>query len=216
MYEFYIDNVLLPVPPSKLQTKISNQNKTIQLINDDEVNILKKAGLTEISFDLLIPFAKYPFASYKNGFKNVKYFLDHLEVLKTDMKKFQFIVSRVAPSGELSFDTNMKVSLEDYTIAEDASEGLDVTVSVRLKQYVEYGTKELIIKKDDTGTHVIISVKKRTSKKNAKTYKVKKGDTLWGICKKELGNGSKFAAIAKLNKIKNANLIFVGQVIKLE
>lgn len=54
-----------------------------------------------------------------------------------------------------------------------------------------------------------------TCKGNGKTYVVKKGDNLWNICKKELGDGSKFGELAKKNGISNPSLIYPGQVIKL-
>ena len=41
MYSFYLDNVLLPITPKQLQVKIKNQNKTVELINFGQVNILK-------------------------------------------------------------------------------------------------------------------------------------------------------------------------------
>lgn len=140
-YQFFIDKMLCPVAPSKLELKINGQNKTMTLINEGEINVLKKAGLTDISFDLLLPNVKYPFAIYKSGFQNAKYFLDKLESLKTEKKAFQFIVTRKFPNGKMLFDTNMKVSLEDYTIKEDSGEGLDVIASIKLKQYKDYGTK---------------------------------------------------------------------------
>ena len=46
-------------------------------------------------------------------------------------------------------------------------------------------------------------------------YVVKKGDNLWNIGKKELGDGSKFGELAKKNGISNPSLIYPGQVIKL-
>ena len=54
-YDFYIDSMLLPVAPSKLEHHIDNKNKTLVLINDGEVNVLKKPGLTDISFTALLP-----------------------------------------------------------------------------------------------------------------------------------------------------------------
>ena len=99
MYDFYLDKILLPVAPSKLQVKIKNANKTINLINDGEINIIKKAGLSEVSFDILIPHVKYPFAVYKNGYRDAKYFLGEIEKLKVNMQPFQFIVSRRKPNG---------------------------------------------------------------------------------------------------------------------
>ena len=51
-------------------------------------------------------------------------------------------------------------------------------------------------------------------KDSCDTYTVKKGDSLWKIAEKCLGNGSKYAQIAELNNIKN-NFIYAGQVLKL-
>ncbi|MFR7450139.1 MAG: hypothetical protein ACLUT5_12695 [Butyricicoccus sp.] len=39
MYEFYMDGVRLPVTPSALTIKISNQNKTINLINEGSATL---------------------------------------------------------------------------------------------------------------------------------------------------------------------------------
>lgn len=149
-YNFFFDKVQLPVAPESMEMKINNQNTTINLINDQEVNILKRPGLTEITFEALIPQMKYPFASYPNGFRGAAYFLDAFEKLKISRKPFQFIVSRATPNGKLLFDTNIKVSLEEYTISEDAGEGFDIKVSFTLKQYVDYGTKTVKITIKDT------------------------------------------------------------------
>ena len=109
------------------------------------MNILKMAGLTELSFEIRIPQTKLPFASYSGGFKGAEYFLNKLERLKTGQSSFQFIVSRVLPNGKSLFDTNIKVSLEDYEIKEEADDGFDVVVGVKLKQYRSYGTKTVKI-----------------------------------------------------------------------
>ncbi|WP_438349939.1 LysM peptidoglycan-binding domain-containing protein [Paenibacillus sp. FA6] len=217
-YSFYMDSVQLPIAPSKLQIKISNNNKTITLINEGEVNLLKKAGLTEVSLSIIIPQVKYPFAIYPDGFQEAAYYLDKFEKLKTSLKPFQFIVSRVSPGGVLLFDTNLKVTLEDYSITEDANNGSDITVALNLKQYRVYGTKIVTLKKDtDLKTTALTTTKGREVTKQAvKSHIVVSGDTLWAICKKSLGDGSKYTQIAKLNGIKNPNLISVGQVIKFE
>ena len=146
MYVFYLSDVMLPVAPGQLQLKIKNQNKTVNLINDGEVNQLKQAGLTEVSFKASLPNAKYPFARYKDGFKPAVFYLDHIEKLKIGNQSFQFIVSRSMPAGKILFDTNMKVSLEDYKIVEDAGDNFDVMVDVSLKQFRPYGTKIVEIK----------------------------------------------------------------------
>jgi len=143
--------------------------------------------------------------------------LEAIEKLKLDMEPFRFIVSRFSPAGDFLFDTNMEVSLEDYSIVEDAEQGQDITISIQLKQYKHYATQilQVIPTSIDTNTVKTKAVTTRAAKKPAKTYTVKAGDTLWKIAKKELGDGSKYSTIASLNGIRNPNLIYPGQVIKL-
>jgi len=151
MYDVYLDKVLLPVTPSKIQLKIKNQNKTITLINEGEINILKLAGLTDITFTVMIPQMNYPFARYKSGFHGAAYYLDAFENLKTrrdskgNFEPFQFIVSRATPNGKVLFDSNIKVAMEDYTVNEDAKDGFDLSVDIKLKQYRPYSTKTVTI-----------------------------------------------------------------------
>lgn len=217
-YIFYLGGVQLPIAPSKLQLKINSNNKTANLINDGEINIIKTPGLTDISFEVLLPNVKYPFATYPDGFKGADYYLEVLEKLKTSTEPFQFILTRTKPNGEYLFDNNIKVTLEDYTITEDAEKyGMDMGVSISLKQYRDYCTKVLSMKdKTERSTKVATVEQNRTSTKTiASTHTVKSGETLWAICQRELGDGSKYKEIATLNNISNPNLIKVGQVIKL-
>lgn len=218
MYYMYLDKTMLPVPPSKISTKINNKNKTLNLINEGEINILKKAGLTEIQFDVLIPNVKHSFAVYKNGFVNAKTFLDFFEKLKVEQKPFQFIVVRTFPDGKTIFNTNIKVSLEEYEIIDDISEGFDIKVSIKLKQFRDYGTKICKINIQTTKKAVATEPKRETTKspepkQQNKTYTVVRGDCLWNIAKKFYGDGRKYTVIYNANKdqIKRPNLIYPGQ-----
>ncbi|MCM1227323.1 MAG: peptidoglycan-binding protein LysM [Clostridium sp.] len=149
-YDFYLKKCLLPIAPEKLQIKINNANDTLTLINGEEINILKNAELTDIEFECRIPQVKYPFATYKSGFKGAHYFLDYFEELKTDKKPFQFIVYRTMPNGRILFPTNIKVTMEDYKITEQAKDGFDLMVKIKLKQYRYYGAKTVNIKISDS------------------------------------------------------------------
>jgi len=150
-YDFYLGNMLLPVPPGELKMSIANQNSTYVLIDQGEINMLKRAGLTEIEFECLLPQVRYPFAVYVGGFKPAAYYLEELERLKVSRKPFQFIVSRVMPSGRILFSNNIKVSLEDYTITENADNGFDVRVKIRLKQYRDFSTQTIQLTQTDEG-----------------------------------------------------------------
>ena len=147
MYSIYLDKVLLPIAPKSIKIGFSSQNKTLNLINHGEINMLKDPGLLDIEFDAMLPNTKYPFSIYKDGFESADKFIDKINKLKTDKKPFQFIVTRTRPDGTPLFNTNIKVSLEEYEINEDAEEGFDLILSIKLKQYKPYSTKKIKIEK---------------------------------------------------------------------
>lgn len=221
-YDVYLKKCLLPVTPDKIQMKINNANKTVTLINDGEINILKKAELTDIEFECSIPQVKYPYAVYKSGFKGASYFLDYFEELKTSQKPFQFIVCRKLPNGNKLFNTNIKVSMEDYKITEQAKDGFDLKVKVSLKQWRDYGTKTVNITIAAAKPKASAEPKREATTSPAppaaQTYTVVSGDCLWNIAKKFYGSGAKYTTIYNANQGViggNPNLIYPGQVLTI-
>ena len=63
----------------------------------------------------------------------------------------------------------MKVSLEDYKITEQAKNGFDLIVKVKLKQYRAYGTKTVSIK--TTSSKPKATVKTKRSESTVQTTK---------------------------------------------
>lgn len=195
MYQFYLNGDLLPVTPEKMTIKIANQNKTLNLISGEEINLLKRPGLSKITFSALLPAVKYPFAQYQNGFQKPAYYLNKLESLKNGLKPFFFQVLRT----EDAFQSNFTVSLEDYEIIEDAETyGRDVYIQVSLLQYRNYGTKIIKFKDNDTA-NIKNGDRDTTGKEEIEMYTVKSGDCLWNISKKYLGNGARYQELITLN-----------------
>lgn len=213
-YDFILDDLILPVTPSKITLKIENKNEVINIINAGDVNIIKYPGLSTFSFDFLVPAYKYHFAK---EFKEQKVYLDKLEWLKIDPKPFMFAISRTMPNGKIIHPTNMEVTLEDYTVIEDAANGLDLICNVKLKQYKQYAAQKINITQNSDGAETVQVEQQRDTSNHEipKTYTVKKGDTLWNIAKKLLGAGIKYKEIATKNNISNPNKIYPGQVLKI-
>ena len=198
-YTVHLGDTKLPVTPETITITIKNQNKTITLINEGEVNLLKTPGLSDVSFSFLVPQQNYHFAE---DLENVFVYTDMLEDYKINRKAFQFIVYREVGNRKL-FKTNMKVSLEDYEIKESFENGTDLLISVNLKQYRDPVTKTISIKKTSSGKKK--ATKKTTSNNNKKktkssTYTVKSGDCLWNIARKFYGDGTKWKKIYDANK----------------
>ena len=217
-YDVYLGNCLLPVPPEKITTKVNGNNKTVTLINDGEINILKKAGLTDIDFTVEIPQRKHPYAVYKDGFREAGYFFDIFENLKNSLKPFQFIVCRRMPSGRKLLSTNIKVSLEDYKITESAKNGFDFEVQLKLKQYRDYGTKQINVQLASGKPRASVEPKRETNNSpapsSAQSYTVKSGDCLCAIARRFYGDDKRYIDIYNANKNiigGNPNLIMPGQ-----
>lgn len=219
-YDVYMGSCLLPVTPEKIQIKIKNQNSTLSLINEGEINVLKRAGLTDIDFECEIPQIRQPYAVYQSGFRDAGYFMDIFEGLKIGRKPFQFIVCRRLPSGKQLLNTNITVSLEDYSITEDCGNGFDFKVKFSLKQWKEYGTKtvNINIAKAKANVETSRETNNAPETEEAQTYTVVKGDCLWNIAKQFYGNGAKYTVIYEANKSVigcNPNRIYPGQVLTI-
>ena len=214
MYVFYLGRLRLPIAPPKMTMKIKGQNKTVNLIDGSEINILKQAGLTEITFEARFPPYKYYFASFPKGYQPISTCLEYLEHLKQMRRGFQLIIYRnvgknLVIAEDKSFFTNITVSMESYSIVENAEDGLDCVVSITLKQYQKYGTKEVVFKtakKKQTQTSVKkkVTVKKSrpasTTKTEKKKYTVKSGDCLWNLARQFYGDPTKYTVIYNSNK----------------
>lgn len=213
MYDFYIDRMMLPLAPSKVTLKVNNANKTIDLINLGEVNLLKSPKLSEISFE----FRLIAREMYQHSSVSAADFLSKLESLKVSKESFRFIIVRKGDAG-FDHDTNMMVSLENYTILEDAAEGSDIFVEVHLKQYKNFGvikinTSENVKPPSSPKYQPKVALQKkkavtpkrsaRPSKTAPKTTTVKSKESFYERIKKARGTAQDYRKIMAQNKQKN-------------
>lgn len=217
MYRFYLKQgetqFLFPVTPSQVQTKVGNCNETVQILQMGQANLLKNAGLEEVRFQALFPGRQYHFVQVEKGFREPSYFLERLKDFKNAKMPVQLIIFRRLADGSQIFCSNVEMGLEEYTIVEQGGEQGDFWVEIALKEYRKM--QSIAYKPASGGNTLEKQPTQRPAKETAKTYVVQKGDNLWNIAKKELGDGSKFGELAEKNGISNPSLIYPGQVIKL-
>ena len=214
-YNFYFkigeDVLTFPITPPELTIKVGSNNKTVTLINEGDINILKSPSLIEVDFEARFPMRKYPYA---REFQNFQIYYDKFKDLKENKKSFRFIVARTTPNGSRTWDTNLLMALEELDFKESVDEGDDVIISFKLKQFKEYGVKTIKLpppKQSQTTTTTSTPKPATTSTSNqsrpnenksnkSQQYTIKSGDTLWGIAKKFYGNGAKWKKIYDANK----------------
>ena len=194
-YKFYIAGKLLPVPPPTMTITINNQNERVSLVDDGEINIIKRPGLKEFSFEILLPAVEYPFASYETSYINPRYgttqnvtppieYLELFQTLKNERLPFQLDIYRELPNGEDTWYTNETVTLEDYEVTEDAEDGCDVRVSLNFCQYKDYGTQIVILNADGVTYQTVRADEKRIMR----VATAQEGDTYYTIACREFGS----------------------------
>ena len=219
MYQLYLKQdgkqILLPVTPAEIEMKTGNRNKAVYILNFGEMNLAKKPGLQEIRFTALLPGRRYSFVQTEDGFHEPEYFLNCFKEYKATAKPVQLILFRRLADGTQLFCGNMDVLLEDYTVTEKGGEQGDFWVEMCWKEWKTAKSIRYSVKGQNGGNVLVEQGKERQAKTPAVTYTVKKGDCLWNIAKKQLGDGTKYKEIAQKNGISDPNRIYPGQVLKL-
>jgi len=207
-YEFWLDNLLLPITPSKMKVNIKNRNTTVDLVNGDEINILRKPGLTEIEFEFRLPASGY---YYLNSLYTPAMVLKRLEKMKNRMRtslrtysdnalKTDFlapVIFRVITNDNRIGYYTKGVSIEDYSIVQDASKGKDITVSIRLKDYKYYRTIVYKEVKPDKPAQTATERPVSDNNPNSNTtpagtkHVVKGGENFSDLCLRYMRDGSK-------------------------
>lgn len=216
MYKMYLginngeEGFILPVLPEKIEFEEDGDNKTFDIVNLGEINVINKPKLTEISFEGFFPKNREPYVSSEQLFEP-SFYVAKIMGWREKEQKIRFIFTG-SP-----LEINSLFTIENFKISENGGEVGDVYYSIDLKKYRPYSAKKVVIV-NNKQTKKSVGVKAKASrpieKPKVKTHTVIRGDTLWHIAKRYLGNGARWKEIYNLNKdkIKNPNIIYAGQV----
>ncbi|HBJ1645649.1 LysM peptidoglycan-binding domain-containing protein [Clostridium botulinum] len=204
------EGFVLPVLPQEIEISDSGDNKTHNVINLGEVNVINIPKLTKISFKSYFPRNDEPYVNDKHFFRPHEY-MNRLNIWRQNAEKIRFIFI-----GS-EFEINDLFSIENLKFTEKGGEVGDIYYSIELKRYKSYYATRAVVMETKNG--VIVENYNTTLRPNdnvkVNTHRVVEGETLWHIAKKYLGDGNRYKEIAELNNISNPDLIYPGQVFNI-
>lgn len=218
MYKMYLEindgqeDFTLPILPEKIELSEDGDNKTYDIINLGEINVINKPKLTKISFESYFPKNVGPHLSSEKLFPP-DFYISKMRAWREEQQKIRFIFVG-SP-----LDINDLFTIESLKLTEKGGEVGDIYYSMELKRYKTYAARKVFVaaKQNNTSKATVKTNQPRpVEKPKPKTHTVVNGDTLWKIAKKYLGDGSRYKEIAQLNNIKNPDVIYLGQVFKIQ
>jgi len=116
-------------------------------------------------------------------------------------------------------DINIAASIEKFDWKEVAGTPGDIEYSITLKEYKFFSAQKVTAVKDTSGQTVLVKepAPRPDMRVRPETYTLVKGDNLWKVAQRVLGDGSRHKEIQKLNGISEAEVgrLPVGMVLKI-
>lgn len=196
--------LLLPVTPSSFEMTHGMKVETINIHALGDVNIAGYTTLATITIEGMFPAQDYVFAltptvNITNNYSYIDYFQNWIN----NRVVIRFIISGTK--------INIPVLVEDIKYGEKDGTN-DLYYSLTLREYRQ--VKPIKIESSSsTASNSIRAVAAPPS--TAQTYTIQRGDNLSYICRKFYGNANLYNKLAKYNGIKNPNLIYTGNVLKI-
>lgn len=217
VYEIWIsqgkDKLQLPVLPQDIQISNTSSNDSFSISGLGELTIIQDSDAKSFTFESFFPKEYSSLCEYTKIPKPWDA-IKKIEKWKASGKPIRFMITKTP--------INLLVSIEDFPHGEGTWDVGDLNYSLVLKEYKESTVRRVKRKKKP-------KKKPRPSNKpKPKVYKVKSGDTLWAIARREYGQGIKWKRIwsvsenkkklikrDKRNRKQPGHWIYPGQKIKI-
>lgn len=205
-YENLNESIILPVNPSEFVISGGGTSFTdIQVVNGGERTVIGNRQMRNIAFSSFFP------RDYDPSYCVEKSTLSPLEMVKK--------INTWRESGKIvkllitEMDLNIYTTIRKFDYREKGGEPGDIYYDIEFKEFEFIKIREVGAESVKTEQ---MSDRPETSA-TPSTYTVQEGDCLWNIAKKIYGSGSDCEKIFNANSppIKNANLIYAGQVLTI-
>lgn len=194
------EEMILPVTPSSWQGEAGRKANSLTMHTVGAVNLPGNRALLDEELDCLLPAHDYPFNS-PGAVTNPWYYLERLIRWSDEGTALRFIISDT--------DVNESVILDPIRYREQDGTG-DIYCTIPLRGYRELAAVTEEVTASGNNARAVDGVTVTQT-----TYTVQPGDTLSAIARKFYGDASLYGKLAAANGIKNANLIYPGQALKI-
>ena len=194
----------LPVNPAVLKVTRAGGGHRSEVLALGEVNVLRDARLARLELNFLLPGrGGYSFLATQPMPPDA--YVAFFRAAQEGKTPLRLVVSGAG--------VNMLVSVEALEATRRAGDHESMDCRLDLLEYRPYGATAL--KLAEGGAAVTVVSARAPEKEQPAVYTVVKGDTLWEIARRLLGDSRRYPELAALNGIANPNLIFPGQTLTL-
>ena len=191
MFEFWLKNqvkgasMMLPVTPDGYENSFGREIETVRATDKGDINVLGKTKPQSPSISGFFPENEYSFCRSSGISANTA--MDYVETLKAWMDDGDIV--RVVVADDKGAKINEQFYIEAIDYSSKYEDNGDIPFTIRFRQYVPLNV--LTVQKSTAAAN---NARKDTStaKPKAKTYTVKKGDSLSAISRRVYGDASKW------------------------
>ncbi len=197
-----------PVLPEKFTLKNGSSNTSVDIAGLGEIVVKQGRPAFEISFSSFFPKGFFT-GVQSDSLTDPKELVKKIAKWKEGSKPVHLIIT-----GTL---VNMHCVISNLQVTENGGDVGTIHYTLTLKEYREVSVRKVAVNTTTMTATVAGAYTRTDNREQETTYTVVKGDCLWNIAKKKLGDGSRWKEIFELNTdvIKSGNLIYAGQVLKL-
>lgn len=203
------EKIRLPVLPEEIKISMGSNDQSVDVAGLGEILIAQSRPATEFSFSSFFPATSFPGIKVQT-ITAPKTLKSKIKEWKNSDKPVHFIVTGVG------IDIYCRIS--KFTVRETGGDVGTISYAIVFKEFREPQVRQIKVENSTKTGRVQSSTARTDNTSIPNTYVIKKGDCLWNISKKYFGSGSKYTTLFNLNRsiIKNPNLIYPGQVIRLK
>jgi hypothetical protein len=184
--------ITIPVLPEKLSVKAAGKNEKTTVIGLGEINILRKRGLREVSWESFLPVHSAPYVTGK--IREPIEIVRAIENARDNASPIRFLITGT------DLDINIRFGVDSFDYEERAGEVGDIYYQIKLIEWKDYSPKRIVLPTVASKPAQAKEPTRSGSPAPVKTHTVVKGDCLWAIAKKYYNDGSRYPEIYNANK----------------